>query len=198
MPNLKSKSQSWWKRLLRFLVTRVLLLVVLAGLIYWQWDNITSWIHQTTVGVFQLFGFGLVLVTLALMILIEFALVKPVWFLRYWNKWIGGIIFFAAVWGTLAFFKGNGILEEFTVGGRIGQDLVGGPDAMGVLIVLVMYLAAVFFFVPRGSARSIARGFNWIIDRFKRVPSVEARGIPAAALPPPRSTSRRLRGKKKS
>ena len=127
------------------------------------------------------------LVTLALMILIEFALVKPVWFLRYWNKWIGGIIFFTAVWGTLAFFKGNGILEEFTVGGRIGQDLVGGPDAMGVLIVLVMYLAAVFFFVPRGSARLIARGFGWIVDRFKRVPSVEAGGIPAAALPPPGS-----------
>ena len=185
MPNLKSKNQPWWKRLLRFLVTRVLLLVVLAGLIYWQWNNITSWIHQTTVGVFQLFGFGLALVTLALMILIEFALVKPVWFLRYWNKWIGGIIFFTAVWGTLGFFKGSGILEEFTVGGRIGQDLVGGPDALGILIVLVMYLAAIFFFFPGGFARLIARCFGWIVDRFKRTPSMETGGIPAAAPPPP-------------
>jgi S-DNA-T family DNA segregation ATPase FtsK/SpoIIIE len=184
MAKSKSNHNPWWKRLLIFLVTRVLLLVVIAGLVYWQWSHITSWVNHTTTGVFQLFGFGLVLVILAILMIVEVSLTKPIWFLRHWNKWIGGFVIAAAVWGTLAFFKGSGVLSDVTVGGRIGLSIVGNPGLLGGFIVFVLYIAGAFFITPRGFASLIASCFGWLLDRLKREPATESSSMPLAVPPP--------------
>jgi DNA segregation ATPase FtsK/SpoIIIE, S-DNA-T family len=187
----KSRSHSsrpWWTRLLIFFVTRILVLLVIVGLVYWQWSNITAWVSDTTTGVFQLFGWGIILALLAILVLVEIALTRPIWLLRYWNKWLGMCILLAAIWGILAFFPGYGRLEGYSQGGAIGLSIVGQPDstigAIRVLIVLALVLVGVFFIVPRGFAGAVAAFFAWITGRFHR--RSESAGMP---LPQPSSSS---------
>lgn len=171
MTKNKHNDRPWWKRLLIFTLTRLLVIFVLAGLIWWQWSNITSWVSGTATGIFQLFGWGIILVTLAILVIVEVLLTKPVLFVRFWNKWLGGILFLAAIWGILGFFPGSGFLEDVTLGGRIGRSIVGPSILTGVLIVLALIIAGIFFITPRGFAGLIAGFFSWLVHRFKKEPA---------------------------
>jgi DNA segregation ATPase FtsK/SpoIIIE, S-DNA-T family len=159
-----------------FFFTRVLVLIVIALLVTWQWSNITGWVSSTTTSIFQLFGWGIVLVVLAVLILLEIFLTKPILLLRYWNKWIGMLVLLGAIWGLLALFSGAGRLEDYSLGGAIGLGISGHPEntaeAVRVLIVLALMIVSIFFFFPRGFARFIAWCFSWLIGRFRREPAV--------------------------
>ncbi len=145
------------------------MLLAIVGIIYWQWASITSWIGNTTAGIFQLFGWGMVLVVLGVVVLLEVGLTKPIVLLNYWNRWMGMCILLAAVWGILAFFPGSGQLEGYSLGGQIGLSIIGQPDTTSaiirVLIVLVMIIVGVFFVSPRGVARAIAALISRITRR---------------------------------
>ena len=97
------------------------LALLLAALIWLAWAEIVS----------QVFGLGL-----ALIMLWVGTLAWMVWryrlssFLRSWNRWLGAILLTLALLGLLAFFRPQGIpfrvsLEDFTLGGTLGQSIIG-------------------------------------------------------------------------
>ena len=186
MGKRKTHDRPGWQRFLLFTGTCLLVIAVLAGLVYWQWQNISYWIGNTAIGMTQLFGWGIVLVVLVVLALASIILSKPVLLSRYWNRWIGGIILLCAIWGILAFSPGNGYLTEFSLGGKIGQSIVGPSVATGVLIILALIIAGIFLITPRGFARSIVGFFTWLSSRLKKEPA------PATApyLPAPQTSSR--------
>jgi putative nucleotidyltransferase with HDIG domain len=149
----------------------LLVIAALISLIYFQWQNITARISNTTVGIAQLFGWGMILAVLAILTFIVIILVKRVLLLRYWNKWIGGLIIFGAIWGILAFFPAQGYLEQVSLGGRIGQRIIGQSVLMGLLIVLGLILVGLFFAFPEKFAHLISNIFARVFGRLKKTPA---------------------------
>jgi DNA segregation ATPase FtsK/SpoIIIE, S-DNA-T family len=180
----KSKSSNGSSGFRRFLIFAGICLLVIAavvGLVYWQWENITSWISHTAIGITQTFGWGMLLLVLVILTFLVIIFSKPILLLRYWNKWIGGLILVAAIWGILALIPGNGYLEEVKLGGRIGQDIIGPSAAIGILIIIVLIIAGIFFVTPKGFAHLIANFVAWIFRR----PRNEAAGAAPASMPVP-------------
>jgi S-DNA-T family DNA segregation ATPase FtsK/SpoIIIE len=152
MPKAKSRSnpgrkakenQSAGKRFFSFVtspvVRRLILIIVIIVLLYVLWE-----------GILILFGGGLIIVAIALGFLIwaawrrQFSVVK-----NRWNWVLGGITMAFAVWGVLAFFApGDGPLNEATLGGRIGQSIIGSPDVVGGLRVTGLVFLGIVFIIP--------------------------------------------------
>ena len=171
MRKAKSQKSSGFKRLLLISIACILLVLIIAGLTYWQWESINNWISDTAQGIAKLFGWGLLLVILVVLTFVVVILsshARILWY--YWNRWIGGLIILGAVWGLLAFIPGDGVLYEVTLGGRIGQRIVGPSVPVGVLIVLFLLIVGTFFLIPRTFAGAIAKACIWIYNKFKKEP----------------------------
>jgi len=116
---------------------------------------------------------------------------------KKWNWFLGGVSLAFAVWGILAFFApGEGPLSEATLGGKIGQSIIGAPDVVGGLRVAGLVLLGIIFISPRKiwsairklwstAGRLLARIFKLrptaIFSRFRQV-GTEA--IPLESPPP--------------
>ena len=183
------ESRSAWQGFASFvaspIVRRLLLIIVVVVLLYVLWD-----------GMFRLFGYGLIIMAIALGWLIwaawqrRFAVVK-----QRWNWVLGGISLALGVWGVLSFFPGEGLLRHVTLGGRVGQGITGGPNALGGLRVAGLALLGVVFLMPRqawsavrsawGAAR---KGYRHLIrggPRRERIsPSAPAEGVPLEVVSP--------------
>ena len=141
-----------WKRFLAFVaspvVRRLILLIAVVALLYW-WGAVI-WERLVT-----LFGFGLVIIAIALGVAIW-----VVWRGRFhtvaehWNSFVGGTMLALAVWGILAFFG---------LGGRFGQGIVGTSAFLGVLVVAGLIVLGVIFISPRKAWRVVkkASGAVW-------------------------------------
>jgi DNA segregation ATPase FtsK/SpoIIIE, S-DNA-T family len=145
-------------------VRRLLLIIVVVVLLYVVWA-----------GMLRLFGYGLVIVAVALGWLIwltwqrQFSVVK-----HRWNWVLGGAFLALALWGILSFFPGEGVLGNATLGGRVGLSIIRAPDALGGLRVAGLVLLGIVLIMPRrawsgvrklrGAARTgrelLARGFS--------------------------------------
>jgi DNA segregation ATPase FtsK/SpoIIIE, S-DNA-T family len=184
MTKSKNSSRPWWKKLLTNLLLSLIIFVIIIGLVWWQWPNITSWVTNTSLGIIQTFGWGILLMALAILAIVEVSLVKPRLFLSYWNKWIGGILIFVSIWGILGLGRGGGVLENVSLGGRIGQGIIGSSLAIGLLIVLVLFFVGLFFMFPRFIAGLIAGIFSWIASLFKREPAGATVPLPGPSTTP--------------
>jgi S-DNA-T family DNA segregation ATPase FtsK/SpoIIIE len=132
---------------------RLILIVVIAVLLYVLWDRMLA-----------LFGYGLIIMAIALGLLIwvvwrqQFSVVR-----RRWNWILGGISLACAVWGILAFFG---------VGGRIGQSIIlHSPNAVGGLLVAGLVLLGVVFIIPGKCWNGAKDGWRLLIKGFRRAPS---------------------------
>ena len=146
------------------------MIVAIVSVVYWQWQNISSWFTQTAAGIAQLFGWGIILVVLAILIFVVVVVNRPFNILRYWNKWLGLLLLFAAIWGILAFFRGPGVLAGASNGGFIGLSIIGQPGLVGAVIVFFLTVIGIFFLVPRGFAHVAASFFSWVAGRFRKEP----------------------------
>lgn len=169
----KNYGRSGFKRFLWLSFLSLILILTIAGVCYWQREAITDWIYHTAAGITQLFGWGLILTVLIFLIFAAFIATRPIALLYYWNKWIGLIMLFAAVWGLLAFFPGGGVLEGYSLGGKIGLSIIGKSAITGVLIVLALMVFGLFMVIPRAFCRAIYRFFCWLGERFKKEPAGE-------------------------
>ena len=88
----KNGNRSGFKKFLIFTGISLLIIAVVGGVIYWQWDNIADWLADVTVGITQLFGWGLILVVLAILTFLVVIFSNPNVLIRYWNRWIGLLI----------------------------------------------------------------------------------------------------------
>ncbi|MCD6453053.1 MAG: hypothetical protein J7K77_02050, partial [Dehalococcoidales bacterium] len=85
-------------------VGRIILIAVIIVVVIWQWPNITSWIINTRDEIIRRFGWGLLLLVIALI-----TLGVMVWRrrgtspIRRFRHWLGGMAITMAIWGILAF-----------------------------------------------------------------------------------------------
>jgi len=150
-------------------VLRVLLLLIIAGLIWWFWPQITNWAVNTWEGLLELFGIGLVLTAIFLGIFLwivisgRFSL-----FSKYWQWWLGGIPLALAAWGISAFFSpGSGIVSEATLGGKIGKNIIGDSYTVGALRLAGLTFLGILFLAPRWVWRVIIGIFKGIGKLFQ-------------------------------
>ena len=172
-------NQSAWKRFFNFVaspvVRRLILIVVIVVLLYVLWGNIL-----------KLFGYGLVIIAIAVGVLVwvawrrQFSVVK-----QRWNWVLGGISLACAVWGILAFFPGEGILKDATLGGRIGQSIIHAPDTVGGLRIAGLALLGIIFIIPRQFWNAVKNGWRLLTKSLQlRSSKISRRRAPAKATSP--------------
>jgi len=155
-------------------VRRLILIVVIVVLLYVLWE-----------GILTLFGYGLIILAIALGSLVwmawrrQFSAAK-----QRWNWVLGGISLAFAVWGILSFFPGEGILREATLGGRFGQGIIGASNIWGGLRVAGLVLLGIIFIIP-GKSWSAAKNGGRLLTRVFRLRRgvILPRRTPAKAIP---------------
>jgi S-DNA-T family DNA segregation ATPase FtsK/SpoIIIE len=143
-------------------VRRVILLVIVLALLFWQWSRLTAWVNSIAGNTLELFGWGLLLIVIAIGILVWMVWQRRLSSLIYhWNQWLGGIAFILAVWGILAFFR---------LGGSFGWGIIAfpSPDYIGVLRIIGLVIVGVVLIAPGVSLRFIKRSGAWLGGEFKR------------------------------
>jgi len=168
------------KRFLSFIaspvVRRLILIVVVVALLYVLWE-----------GILTLFGYGLIIIAIALGALVwvawrrRFSTVK-----RRWNWVLGGVSLALAAWGILSFFApGEGILSQYTLGGRVGQGITGAPDIIGGLRVAGLILLGIIFIIPRKLWSAVKRGWRALAGPSRPRPrAIPPQPAPLEAVPP--------------
>ena len=143
----KPKRKPWWSQLFHFIVLppvwRITLLFLILALLFWQWSLLTSWASNIVEGALRLFGWGLLLIVIAIG-----TLAGVLWrrklssLIHHWNQWLGGIALALAVWGILAFFPGEGILKQVSLGGSFGLGIIFYQDSelIGIIPMLASAL----------------------------------------------------------
>jgi S-DNA-T family DNA segregation ATPase FtsK/SpoIIIE len=146
-------------------VGRIILVVVAVVLLYVLWE-----------GIFAVFGWGLVIVGVALGLLIWAAWQRRLSILKQtWNWVLGGISLALAVWGLLAF---SGL------GGIIGQRLIGAPDAVSGLRVAGLILLGIVLIIPGMVWRAVGDSGRVLAGIVRRRPrTVTTQPAPAEAVP---------------
>ncbi len=174
-------------RLLRFFVLppvrRLLLLVLILVVLFWQREGLSSWATGVAEGTMGLFGWGMVLIAIAVITVagIVFrhqlsAFVRR-WKLYQWNKWLGAAAFLLAVWGILALFD---------LGGSFGLGIIADDQGpIGVLRVLGLAALGMIFVAPRACLRAIKRSILWLFSPLK-MPAPPPRPSPEEAQLPHR------------
>jgi hypothetical protein len=84
-------------------VLRIALLGAVVWLIIWQWDNILAWFDDLAAGTLSLFGWGIGLIVLAVIIILGLIFRRQItafavrWKLYQWNKVLSAAAFFCWV-----------------------------------------------------------------------------------------------------
>jgi S-DNA-T family DNA segregation ATPase FtsK/SpoIIIE len=168
------ESQPAWKRFFSFLaspvVRRLILIVIVVVLLYVLWGRI-----------FTLFGYGLIIIAIALGSLVWVAWRRQFSVVRHrWNWVLGGISLACAVWGILAFFE---------LGGSIGQSIMmhspDSPDVVGEAFrVTGLVLLGVVFMIPRQCWGAAKRGWRLLTKAFRHISRfIIRKRAPAEAVP---------------
>jgi len=180
-PGRKAKeSRPAWKRFFGFIASpvgrRLILIIVIVVLLYVLWQ-----------GMLTLFGYGLIIIAIALGSLVwvawrrQFSVVK-----HRWNWVLGGISLAFAVWGILSFFPGEGILRQATLGGTFGQSIIGASNSVGGLRVAGLVLLGIIFIIPRKSWSAAKNSWRFLTKVFRLRPRVifpRPRQIGTKAIP---------------
>ncbi len=162
-PRRKAKQrQSAGRRFLAFIaspvVRRLLLVVAVVVLFYMFWERVLA-----------LFGWGLVIVAIALGLLVWLIRDGRLSAIRHWWNWVlGGISLALAVWG---------ILSLSDLGGRIGESIVGAPGTAAGLRIAGLVVLGIALIIP---------GHCWN--------ALRACGRMMARVPPPRLPPHRRPG----
>ena len=149
--------------------------IIIAILLAFFWPRVSSWFNDVAGGAVGLFGWGLLLLVIALGILIGLIRLRKLSSLIYnWNRWLAGIAFILAVWGILALVG---------LGGSFGIALVGKSLAIGILRIIGLVIAGVVLLMPIASFRLAKNLVLWMKKRFevKRVPAPAQAGKPVIA-----------------
>ena len=172
----KSAGRPWWWRLLRFFFVPpglyFTLAVVVAAVVYWQWDNITAWVTSVVDSIWALFGWGLLLAVL-FVIAVVVAIASRKLAARHLLYWLGAIAFVAAIWGLLAFFD---------LGGDIGLGIIRDTNFVGILILVGITVLGIILVAPKACFRLVANSVSWLAERMKRKPPAEGASRPKVSL----------------
>jgi len=184
----KLKRRSWLSRLFY----SMMLLALIIGLAWWQWSTLTSLATGIRDSTLRLFGWGLVLIAIAVVSLVWVLGQRKLSSLIYhWNQWLGGVAFILAVWGILAFFPGEGVLRRVSLGGSFGLGIIGYQDFVGILRILGLVSIGIILVSPRACFRFVANTISWLGKQLKGqpvprpIPKQEPVYPPATVTPKP-------------
>jgi len=179
-PRGKPAGRSWGNRLFRFVVLPVIVVAIIAVLLFRYWSEITSWTRSIADNILGLFGWGIVLIVIALGILVGLLWRRKQSSLIYrWNRWLGGIAFMLAVWSLWAFFSLGGSFGQ----SLIGQDIVDYPASLSVLRMLGLIIIGIVIVAPRACLRGVINFVFWLGRQFKRRPAPRPVPQPKPILP---------------
>jgi S-DNA-T family DNA segregation ATPase FtsK/SpoIIIE len=161
----KPKGESGWREFTHFValppVRRLILIIIIIGLLYWQWANITLLAKET----FALFGWGFIFLLATLVTLVTVVWRRKVLTSIYhWNQWFGGIAFALAVWGIIAFWG---------LGGRFGQAIIGTNAFLGSLRLLGLAVLGFILVAPALSLHLAVRFIAWVREQLRKRPPQE-------------------------
>jgi len=183
-PRRKPTGKSGWSNPFRFLVLppvrRVILVGIIVALLFWQWSAVTSWVSSIAEGIWGLFGWGLLLIVIAIGTLVWVVERRRLSSLIYrWNRWLGGIAFILAVWGILA-------LPFFRLGGSFGRSIIDflAPDYVGILRIIGLVIIGVILVTPGACFRFLKSSTLWLGKELKR--QMAPRPSSEGYEPPPR------------
>ena len=169
----KSKGRSWWRRLFRFAVLStagrvILLAIVILALLFLLSETFMLWAVDAAESTLGLFGWGLLLVAIAVIIIMGMLWRRQLsafiyrWKLYRWNKWLGAIAFILAIWGTLALLN---------LGGRFGLYIIGSQDFSGALRILGLAFVGLILVAPGACFRFVTNSSSWLGKQFQRRPA---------------------------
>ncbi len=187
----KGRGTPWWTWPLRFLwwppVRYLLLLVAIAAVVYWQWTNIVSWAIAVGESIFRFFGWGLVLIAIALVLLVWVVWRRRFFFaFRHLHQYLGGIALALAAWGVLAFFPGQGVLRWVNLGGSFGLEIVGQTNAIGGLRILALVIIGIILIAPSRFFWLVVNSVSWVVEQLKKRRAPRPARQPKPTLPPVR------------
>jgi S-DNA-T family DNA segregation ATPase FtsK/SpoIIIE len=160
------------------IVGRIIGVAAIVGILYWQWPNITAWATSVRDETLRLFGWGLLLLIIALVSLgVVTWLRKSVPLMVRIRQWWGGIAFTFVVWGILAYFA---------LGGSIGQYLIGFPNSsfIGIPRIIGLVLAGMALVAPSVFVSAARKANAWLHKQLERRPAPEP-SQPYPVPPPP-------------
>jgi S-DNA-T family DNA segregation ATPase FtsK/SpoIIIE len=155
----RSKKSSFLSRFFRFLfsppVMIFILIVIVAGLIYWFLPEITRWATHTWESIILTLGIGLALIVILLAIIISICVQgKSSLLFKRWNVVFGGCAFAVAFWGLIAFFSDS-------LGGTAGKNIISDSPAIGILRLFGLVLLGFLFVAARATINAIASIFKF-------------------------------------
>jgi S-DNA-T family DNA segregation ATPase FtsK/SpoIIIE len=174
----KPRGESGWKEFWHFIalppVRRLILILIIIALLYWQWPNINLLANET----FALFGWGFLFLLATFITLVVIIWRRKVLASIYhWNQWLGSFAFTLAAWGIMAFWG---------LGGSFGQGIIGNPDFLGALRLLGLAVVGFIFVAPGLSLRLLVGFFSWTREQRRKRPPQEVTYIePTAEEPMP-------------
>ena len=165
----KHRGKSGQGRTSRIVARSLVAVAIIVVVLWFFWPRITSWFNDVASGAVGLFGWGLLLMAIALGILVGLIWQrKQFTLIRYGNRWLGGIAFILTVWGILAFLN---------LGGSFGSGLIGNQGATGVLRLVGLVVAGIILVAPQASFRAVRNFISWLSAQIKK------RRAPKPALP---------------
>ncbi len=135
----------FWFRVIRFFFIPpglfITLAAAIAGVTWWQWINITTWVTNTVNTILDIFGWGLIFLFLAIFTITILAIRRRLSALWYgWRYWLAIIVFMFAAWGILAFFELGGFIGMGVIG---TQNFIGGLRVFGIIVIGIILLAPI-------------------------------------------------------
>jgi DNA segregation ATPase FtsK/SpoIIIE, S-DNA-T family len=171
----KRTGQTGKKRLSTAVIASILLVIIILSIIavsaYWFRDSIAG----TALNIIRIFGFGLIIIAIAIVITIQMIRRKHlIELFKQWNYYLGGILLVLAIWGALSLFAFNrGILSRVTLGGTFGQMILGSPDVIGGIRIVAIAMLAIIFIIPRrvwSILKKITTSMGCLISKFTKEP----------------------------
>ncbi len=133
---------------------QLILIALFLGLLLW----FRTYLFALWGSLLGMFGVGLALLAVTLLVLGLVVWKKPLLLFRSWNRWLGGFTFALGAMGLLSLFRAD-------LAGSLGESIAGVGGVGGVV---VLCLLGSFLTVPRGtwhlSVRA-ARGVWWLITK---------------------------------
>ncbi len=164
------------------LAGRVILAALAVGLIYWQWGNLVAWANGVTNETLNMFGWGLIMVIITVLILSGITLrYKQRSALFYFRTWVAGITLMIAIWGIFSLQEQGG-----TIGLAItGQNASGYPITLSILRLAGFFFLAVIAMAPIQCLKAAKSAVAWAQEKLKARPAPPP---PAAYPTPPQHT----------
>ncbi len=153
LSNKSKKNRLRWRWFFYFIT-----LLVIGGLLLWQWSTLTLWVNN----ILELFSWGLILI-----VVVIGALVGLLWrrkfslLIHYWNRWLGGIAFILAIWGILALFN---------LGGSFGFGIIGNQNFAGILRTVGLFIIGIILVAPVVCFHLASNFVLWLSEQIKKRP----------------------------